>query len=277
MWACAAVSARWSRNPRVTPRSSSRGTAAGTHSTARGYNADGQSTTGAGPPPSSAGPPIRVAKRGASSVADMATRVRSPRSCRTSASIPSSRSVSRPRSWTSSRMTARVLSRPGSSSRRRSRIPGVTNSTTVAGPAWRSPRTVYPTRSPIRLPSRAAKRRAAARAATRRGWVTTTRRASPAGAARLASRGGTSVVLPVPGGACTTAVPAAPPARKAAANSPSDAAKASPVPMAPRLKVPAGAAAELVFGDVTRPLSPESPADVSATCGRIGQTGGHPS
>ncbi len=70
------------------------------------------------------GVPQQAANRGASRVADIATRVRSPRSWRTSASMPSSRSVSRPRSWTSSSTTAPVPSRPGSASSRRSRMPG---------------------------------------------------------------------------------------------------------------------------------------------------------
>jgi hypothetical protein len=53
------------------------------------------------------------------------------------------------------------------------------------------------------------RRLAAARAAIRRGCVTTTRPWPWTG--RFASSGGTSVVLPVPGGACTTAARPAPP------------------------------------------------------------------
>ncbi len=82
----------------------------------------------------------------------------------------------------------------------------MTTSTRVCRPTVRSPRTVKPTDSPTRSPSSHAIRRAAARAAMRRGSATTTRRAGPA-PSRPASAGGTSVVLPVPGGATSTAVP----------------------------------------------------------------------
>src|SRR6478752_7351328 len=96
---------------------------------------------------------------------------------------------------------------PGSSGsrwRRRSRTPVVTTSIRVRAPTLRSPRTEWPTVSPTGSPSSWASRRAAARAAIRRGCVTTTRPST-----RAATAGGTSVVLPVPGGAWTTAVPVA--------------------------------------------------------------------
>ncbi len=79
----------------------------------------------------------------------------------------------------------------------------VTTSTRVSRPAVLSPRTVYPMLRPGGSPISAAIRRAAARAATRRGSATTTRPL-----VRPASASGTSVVLPVPGGATRTAAPA---------------------------------------------------------------------
>ena len=154
-------------------------------------------------------------RRSASSVADMATRVRSSRrAARASARRARSRSLSKERSWTSSRMTASTPLSSGSRWRRRRRSPAVTTSIRVSGPARRSPRTAYPTVPPTSSPRRSARRRAAARAAMRRGWVTMTRpgRCSwarpgvPAGTSvRTSARsGGTSVVLPVPGGAVRT-------------------------------------------------------------------------
>ena len=190
----------------------------------------------------------------------MATSVRSPRNWRTSLSMPSSKSVSSPRSCTSSRMTALTVSSPGSASRRFNRMPGVTNSMIVPGPVWRSPRTVYPTRSPSPLPSNAARRRAAERAATRRGWVTMMRgRFSrpgprPAPKARLASNGGTRVVLPVPGGACTTAVAAGTLACSTSASSPRARPNARPAPITPRSKGTGAGGG----GEVTLPLCLQS-------------------
>ncbi|MDF9873018.1 hypothetical protein OKW18_005156 [Streptomyces pratensis] len=82
----------------------------------------------------------------------------------------------------------------------------VTTSTTVSGPTTRSPRTVKPTRPPVRSPSSHAIRRAAARAAIRRGSATSTLRAGPPPVSPASTRG-TSVVFPVPGGAQSTAAP----------------------------------------------------------------------
>lgn len=72
----------------------------------------------------------------------------------------------------------------------------------MRAPTFRSPRTAYPTVSPTRSPNNAAIRAAAARAANRRGSATTMRPDDPA-----ASANGTNVVLPVPGGATSTATP----------------------------------------------------------------------
>ena len=215
----AAVRARWSRNSRVTPRASRRGDGEGACSVRRGCRALGTSTIAA---PSSTSATAR-----ASSVADIAPTSRSSRSCRVSASIPSSRSVSRERSWTSSSTTAETPGSSGSARRRRSSTPGVSISTAVPFPTVRSPRTVKPTGPPSGLPSREARRRAAARTATRRGWVT---RVSPP--TRFATRGGTSVVLPVPGGAVTTIAPV----RAAAPSSSRAAATGSPAPTTSRSK-----------------------------------------
>lgn len=82
----------------------------------------------------------------------------------------------------------------------------MTTSTRVSRPTTRSPRTVKPTEAPTRSPSSHAIRRAAARAAIRRGSATSTRRAGPAPHSPASARG-TSVVLPVPGGATSTDVP----------------------------------------------------------------------
>ncbi len=82
----------------------------------------------------------------------------------------------------------------------------MTNSTRVVGArrdarrARRSPRSARPARRAARPAGRRPPGRRSGAAA-----VTTTR---PAPAARRATAGGTSVVLPVPGGACTTATPA---------------------------------------------------------------------
>ena len=115
-WARAAVAATWVRKVRDTPRSVSREPTPGAQSTVSGCSAEGQSTTAAGPSPAAS--PISAAKRGASRVADMASSIRSPRSSWTSRSMPTSRSVSRPRSCTSSMITASIPSSPGSANRR---------------------------------------------------------------------------------------------------------------------------------------------------------------
>ena len=125
----------------------------------------------------------------------------------------------------------------------------VTNSILVEGPRVDSPRTVWAATCPGRVPVSWHRRRAAARAAIRRGWVTITRpvlpsfgwapfgRASPAAsvAGRAATRGGTKVVLPVPGGAWTTIAPSARPASRSARYSPIG----SPAPMCCRSMGPA--------------------------------------
>jgi hypothetical protein len=213
------VRARWSRKSLVTPRASSRGALPGSCSIRRGCRGAGTSTTRA--------PPSRSATCAASSVADIATTVRSSRSARTSVSMPSSRSLSRERSCTSSRITASTSPSSGSASRRRSSTPGVRTSSRVSGPTCRSPRTVRPTRSPSREPSSCAMRRAAARTATRRGWVTRVRPGT-----RSATSGGTNVVLPVPGGAVTTSAPV----RAASASSSRAPATGRPAPIAARSK-----------------------------------------
>ena len=83
--------------------------------------------------------------------------------------------------------------------------------------------------------------------------------------------------LPVPGGASTTAVPAVPPARSTSASSPSEAAKARPVPMVPRSNWPGMAvgttSASGLFDGVTRPLSSLSLEPRARRCGRMRQTG----
>ena len=97
-------------------------------------------------------------------------------------------------------MTASTPVRSGSLSKRRSNTPVVTNSTLVSRVVVDSPRTVCDANAPGRVPVSVASRRAAALAATRRGWVTMTRPEH-----LEATKGGTNVVLPVPGGATMTA------------------------------------------------------------------------
>src|SRR6187549_2963955 len=77
-------------------------------------------------------------------------------------------------------------------------MPSVTMSTRVSADERRSKRTCQPTSRPRVQPCSSAIRRATERAAIRRGCSTTTRPVS-------ATAGGTRVVLPVPGGATTTA------------------------------------------------------------------------
>src|SRR4051812_13080958 len=89
-------------------------------------------------------------------------------------------------------------------------------------------------------------------------------------ATRLATKGGTSVVLPVPGGAWTTAVAAGPPLRSATARSSSDCAKVSPAPMASRSKGPrAGTGSGDTTGRVTPPLCPVPLPRPAATAPRL--------
>ena len=192
-------------------RRASRRAAAGTTAPRPGGGSPGTVMTGAG-----VSPPSRWAVRSASTVADIATTTRSSRRfSRTSTSRASVRSTSSCRSCTSSRTTASTPGSSGSRWIRRSRTPVVTTSIRVVGPERRSPRTAYPTVWPTGSPSRPASRLAAARAAIRRGCVTTTRPVT-----RAATAGGTREVLPVPGGAWTTAVPRA---RSAAARAASPA------------------------------------------------------
>ena len=227
--AAAACRATWSRNGQVTPRWSSRATGDGAHRTSSGCSTESAATMGAGAPGDASSP----AKRGASTVADIATSVMSSRSSRRSRSMPSRMSESRLRSCTSSRMTAETPGRSPSRSKRRVITPGVANSTDVSRETLRSPRTVYPTAPPSSTPANSASRRAAARTATRRGAVTITRpgrvpSARARSATTLATTGGTTVVLPVPGGACTTATRPS----SARASSPADAVNGRPAPMA---------------------------------------------
>ena len=130
----------------------------------------------------------------------------------------------------------------------------VTNSIRVAAEVRDSPRTVKPTTSPRRVPVNDASRLAAARAAIRRGWVTMMRlgdSAEPVPPAAPADPvvpadptapvkysaiiGGTTVVLPVPGGASTTNLGEG--AASARFSSSMSAAAGNPAPMRARSKV----------------------------------------
>jgi hypothetical protein len=155
-------------------------------------------------PPSMTGAPSSTSATAApSSVADITTRRRSGRSvARMSSSSASAVSTSRLRSWNSSRTTAAMPSSDASACRRRISTPSVTTSTRVAPDTFVSPRMRQPTRRPTASPRVAAMRCAAARAARRRGSTSSTR-PSHHGASSIAS--GTTVVLPLPGGATSTA------------------------------------------------------------------------
>ena len=151
-------------------------------------------------------PPISAATGAVSSVADIARRIRSSRSApRTSSASASPRSALSERSWNSSKITAPMPPSPGSNWIMRVRMPSVTTSIWVEPDTLLSPRMRYPTVRPTGSPSVAAMRSAAARAAIRRGSSMTIR-PSVSPASSIAS--GTRVVLPAPGGASSTAMPA---------------------------------------------------------------------
>ena len=141
-----------------------------------------------------------------SSVADIATSCRSGRSTERASSVSvRDRSMSRLRSCTSSNSTTETPDSPGSCCSIRTNTPSVTTSIRVAALTRVSSRMRYPMVSPTRSPSVAAIRVAAARAATRRGSVTMIR--PPSGSPSAGSSRGRRVVLPLPGGATTTADP----------------------------------------------------------------------
>ncbi len=113
------------------------------------------------------------------------------------------RSASRLRSWNSSNSTAATPSRAGSSVIMRENTPSVTTSMRVRAEILESSRTRKPTVSPTASPRVAAMRAAAARAAIRRGSSTIS--LPPAAQGSSIRARGTTVVLPAPGGATTTA------------------------------------------------------------------------
>ncbi|KAI8469772.1 MAG: hypothetical protein J3K34DRAFT_422769 [Monoraphidium minutum] len=140
------------------------------------------------------------------SVADITSSLRSGRVQRwASRQRASARSASRLRSWNSSSSTAPTPASPGSACSRRSRMPSVTTSMRVDALTLLSSRTRYPTVRPTGSRSIDAMRRAAALAATRRGSSTMMRWPPSRNAgACSSSASGTAVVLPAPGGACST-------------------------------------------------------------------------
>ena len=112
-------------------------------------------------------------------------------------------SVVKLRSWNSSKITTETPSSPGSSTSRRTRTPSVSTSIRVPEDTFCSNRIRYPTVRPTGSPSIQAIRSAICRAATRRGSSIST---FPSGkSSRMVS--GSSVDLPAPGGAVTTATP----------------------------------------------------------------------
>jgi hypothetical protein len=73
---------------------------------------------------------------------------------------------------------------------------------------------------------------------------------------RFASRGGTRVVLPVPGGACTTAAPPGPPSPSPSARAGSEPAKGRPAPMVRRWKAWPGGGSCRPLGELIPPFCP---------------------
>mmetsp|Transcript_29361 Transcript_29361/g.95843 ORF Transcript_29361/g.95843 Transcript_29361/m.95843 type:complete len:222 (-) Transcript_29361:194-859(-) len=112
----------------------------------------------------------------------------------------SRKSVSSPRSCTSSTNTCDTPRSVGSHCRRRSRTPVVQKSSRVLGLRRLSSRIWYPTMSPRRSPRSAATRSATVTAARRRGCVHTmfTSAPRPARHASCSTRLATCVVLPAP-------------------------------------------------------------------------------
>ena len=113
------------------------------------------------------------------------------------------RSASRLRSWNSSKITQATPVSAGSPRIIRVNTPSVTTSMRVAAETFDCIRTRKPTVWPTGSPSVAAIRSAAARAARRRGSRTMILPPSTQGSA--SSSRGTTVVLPAPGGATSTA------------------------------------------------------------------------
>ena len=145
---------------------------------------------------------IRAATGAASSVADMATINRSSRNASaTSRQSARPRSAFRDLSWNSSKITAPTPGRSGSSCSMRVRMPSVTTSIRVDLLTALAPRTRKPTVCPGSSPKVAAMRSAAARAARRRG---SSIRMRPLVSPASSIARGTRVVLPAPGGACST-------------------------------------------------------------------------
>ncbi len=139
-------------------------------------------------------------------VADMAITRRSGRSTSRAARVKARpKSVCRCRSWNSSKTTIPTPGKESSVCSRRVSIPSVTTSIRVALPVHRSSLVTYPTVLPTSSPRRADMRVAAARAATRRGSRTTIL-LSPSQSSS-SRRSGTTVVLPAPASAISTAVP----------------------------------------------------------------------
>ncbi len=114
----------------------------------------------------------------------------------------SARSACRLRSWNSSKITRPTPESSGSPCRRRVRMPSVSTSRRVAAPTADSKRTRYPTVCPTGSPSVSASRAATARAATRRGCSIST--PCPTSHPSCSSWSGRAVLLPAPGGACST-------------------------------------------------------------------------
>ena len=113
------------------------------------------------------------------------------------------RSLSRPRSWTSSKMTVSARSTNGSDVSQRSSMPSVRTTMRVSGPIRRSKRTCRAHGVAHLLAE--LRRHALGRRIGQRPAGAGRARPCPRVASKIA--GGTRVVLPAPVGACTTTLP----------------------------------------------------------------------
>ncbi len=146
-----------------------------------------------------------AASGSASSVADITITRRSGLSaCCDSRTSARPRSASSERSWNSSNSTAATPPSSGSRWSMRTRMPSVTTSMRVRAETLVSTRVRKPTVVPTGSPRDFDMNRAAARAARRRG--SSTRSFFSPRQSAFSSASGTRVVLPAPGGACSTAV-----------------------------------------------------------------------
>mmetsp|Transcript_23573 Transcript_23573/g.42891 ORF Transcript_23573/g.42891 Transcript_23573/m.42891 type:complete len:278 (+) Transcript_23573:2176-3009(+) len=143
-------------------------------------------------------PPKYRPNKSLSIVADIKITFRSLRRRQRERRASNRKSLSTPRSWTSSTTTCVVPSRSVSASKRRNRMPVVQKSKQVSGPVLLSSLTEYPIDSPSCSPRSSATRSATLMALILRGCVHTTEQGTPDSAAFSTMYCPTCVVLPQP-------------------------------------------------------------------------------